>query len=148
MRPISHRPSACASRKATDLDKDAATRLYTECPQPTIRTAALARLRSLDEAAADTLVGHTLEAPETIVTGVAAVKAAMAAGRTDLLVAVVERTTVARGIRREALATLAHAGAPGVDALILKHGAFLGYRASPAVPTAAAGAKGAAGGTR
>lgn len=122
---------ACQARNPTNMTVAEVTALYTECPQAQVRTAALARLRALDPKAADAALATTLESPETIGTGVAAVRAAEAAGRKDLLVLVVGRQNVARPVRQVALSLLVKANHPEAAALVAAHGTFLGYRALP-----------------
>ncbi|MFZ5476143.1 MAG: hypothetical protein ACOZNI_05155 [Myxococcota bacterium] len=116
-----------ATRVAEAPRKDAEG-IYARCLQADVRAAALARVVALDRDAAAALLAATLEAPETVETGVAAVRAAHALGRDDLLAAVVARRTVARDVRLLALKTLVEARAPGAGDLADVHGAFLGWR--------------------
>jgi hypothetical protein len=121
--------TACVTRARATLDLAAAQALYAECAQPSARGVALERLRALDPAAASAAVDATLTTPETPETGVAAVRAAVALGRNDLLEAMVPRTTVSRELRREALEALAASGGSAkLGALAARHGTYLGYR--------------------
>ena len=124
---IAAQAGGCQARDPVNMAVPEVTALYRECPQTQVRTAALARLRALDAKAADAALAATLEAPETVGTGVAAVRAAEAAGRRDLLVALVGRTSVPRGVRQVALSLLVKANHPDAPALVAAHGAFLGY---------------------
>lgn len=130
--------SACTARVlgAKSLDKDAAAALYRECPQQPVRVAAFARLCVLDKALAGTLVAETLNDPEMLVTGVAAVRFANGLERDDLLEAAVENVGVGRDVRLEALRTLTRVGRSGKAASLADaHGAYLGFhpKAIPAV---------------
>jgi hypothetical protein len=96
----------CRHRLAAAGDADALATIYVDCPQLDVRSAVLDRLRESDGRRADSLITATLEAPETEEAGVAAVAAAARANRTDLLGALVERTTVSRAVRALALTEL------------------------------------------
>ena len=75
------------------------------------------------------LLAAALEAPETVVTGIAAVRLAGSLGRHDLLMALVPRRTVDRDVRRVALDILVKARAPGSAELTEIHGAWLAWQA-------------------
>ncbi len=138
-RTVEQETPACRARvpslaNASALEGAAAWR---SCPVPDVRAAAFARVQALDPEAAGKLLAESLEAPETVETGIASVRMAAESGRLDLLTALVPRTTVAREIRRVALERLLEARAPTAQALHEAHGLYLGHRTpTEAEPTA------------
>ncbi|MBM4368640.1 MAG: hypothetical protein FJ102_20675, partial [Deltaproteobacteria bacterium] len=126
--------SACTAKipSAKTLDLAGAKALYAECPQQPVRLQAFSRLAQLDKAEAATTVGATLRAPETVRTGIAAVRAANGLERDDLLEALVPDPSGDRDVRAEALRTLLRVGRSAAAAsLAEKHGAFLGVKPPP-----------------
>jgi hypothetical protein len=105
-----------------------------------VRSPAFQRVAALDKVAAGAMLRVVLEDPETVRTGIAAVRQAEALERDDLLDALVRRPTVARDVRRVALEYLVKEGNANAAELIEQHGAYLGYKPLPgaaAVPAAA-----------
>ncbi len=132
---------ACLARapSAAKATIEAATALYAECPQQPVRKLALGRVTGLDKAAAATLVGGTLTSPETVTTGINAVRAANAMELDAALVAAVENVGGDRDMRAEALRTLQRTGRSDRTAALLEaHGPFLGVKPQP-VPALAEG---------
>jgi hypothetical protein len=118
----------------------AASAIFRECPQQPVRSPAFQRVAALDKVAAGAMLRVVLEDPETVRTGIAAVRQAEALERDDLLDALVRRPTVARDVRRVALEYLVKEGNANAAELIEQHGAYLGYKPLPgaaAVPAAA-----------
>lgn len=129
--------AACSDRaaKLDSLDAVALAALYRDCPQQPVRSPAFSALIAKDRQKAAEEVARVLEAPETLLTGIAAVRAANVLERDDLLEALVQRDTVARDIRRVALELLTRAGrSANATELSQKYGAYLGYRPLPAGP--------------
>jgi hypothetical protein len=123
--------TVCAERvsQLDSLSQSDAEALYRDCPQLPVRGPAFQAVAAKDKVAAGKLVAATLENPETLLTGIAAVRHANALERDDLLAALVARDSVARDIRRVALELLVKAGRyPQVAELVAKHGNYLGYR--------------------
>ncbi len=131
---------ACMERLKTvaTADVSAASSVYRECPQQPVRMAAFQRVAALDRVAAAAMVNVVLEEPETLRTGVAAVRHAAAIERWDLLETLVQRPSVTRDVRRVALEFLVGAGVPQAPELVEQHGGYLGY--TPAVTAPPAGA--------
>ena len=104
---------------------------------------AFQRVAALDPVAAGAMVRVVLEEPETVRTGIAAVRQAAALERWDLLEATVRRPTVSRDVRRVALEFLVKASAPVAEELVEQHGAYVGYKPAeayaPAGPATASG---------
>lgn len=125
--------TSCAGRDPT---KDPAA-VYAECPAS--RVVVVTSLRKSDAAAAEKLVAGTLAAPETVETGVAAVRQAVAAGLWGPLVACVESLSVSRDVRGVALRAIVDAGRPEAADLAARHGSFLGLP-KQLIPFAGAGA--------
>ena len=106
------------------------TALYRDCPQQPVRSPAFQAVAARDRAAAGALVAVTLQEPETLLTGIAAVRHANALERDDLLVQTVQRPGLDRDIRRAALETLIKTGRSAETAgLVTKYGEYLGYKA-------------------
>ena len=123
--------AACLTRApgAKTLTLDDARKLYAECPQQPVRLQAFGRAAQLDKAAAGELVAGTLAAPETVRTGINAVRFASTLERDDLLEAAVSAVTLDRDVRASALrALLATGRSPAAAALAEKHGPFLGVK--------------------
>jgi hypothetical protein len=134
---------ACTARVGgvATADLAAATKVYRECPQQPVRMAAFQRVATLDKVAAAAMVRVVLEEPETVRTGIAAVRAANALERSDMLAETVRRTTIARDVRRVALDFLVKADDPAAAELVDEHGSYLGYKPLPgqAAPKGASG---------
>lgn len=131
--------AACLPRApgAKSLSLDDAKKLYAECPQQPVRLQAFARVMQLDKAAAGELVAGTLAHPETVRTGINAVRNANSLERDDLLEATVGDLTLDRDVRGEALRTLLKTGrSTKAAALAEKHGAFLGVKPTEAAAVA------------
>lgn len=137
-RTLDERAVTCGalSRGLATAGADAAATAWRDCPETAVRRAALDRVAAQDPKAAVALVAATLEAPETVVAGIAAARAAGGLGQHDLLLALVPRRTVSREVRLEALRILVSARTPGSVELIEVHGAYLGYRPLGSAPTA------------
>lgn len=134
---LDQRMPECSGRVAgvDKLAKEQLAALYRECPQLPVRGPAFSALMSQDPALAGSLVEQVLQQPETLLTGIAAVRQASQLGRDDLLEAVIVRSTVARDVRRIALEMLVKAGRSAkATELVAAHGAYLGYRALPPGP--------------
>lgn len=135
--------TADCTRRAADISAlDAATLadIYATCPQQPVRTPVISRLAILDANAAGAAVAKVLEQPETVMSGIAAVRHANALSRDDLLEALVARTSVSRDVRRVALETLIKAGrSPNAAALRARHGAYLGIPAEATSPMVGGG---------
>lgn len=125
---------ACAARPYADLDVDALAQLYDACPQPEVRGRVFDRLRAVDPAAAEAALKRTFAAPETRVTGIAAVRAASAWLRWPLLAQLVADPRVDREVRRVALTSLVDAQRPEAADLQARHGAYLAYASPPEAP--------------
>ena len=125
--------TSCSGRDPT---KDAAA-VYADCPAS--RVVVVTSLRKSDPAAAEKLVAGTLAAPETVETGVAAVRQAAAAGLWAPLVACVDSMNVSRDVRLVALRAIVDAGRPEAADLAVRHGSFLGLP-KQLIPVAGAGA--------
>ncbi len=126
--------SACGAQlpAVKTLALDAARALYAECPQQPVRLQAFSRLVQLDRAVATEVVSATASRPETVRTGIAAVRALNGLERDDLLEALVANSTADRDVRAEALRTLARVGrSANAAALAERHGAFLGVKLAP-----------------
>ncbi len=121
----------CRHQLSAAADLEGLAAVYRDCPQLDTRGEALARIQKQDPARALALVSATLEDPETESAGIAAVAAARKLDRMDLLAALVDRTTVSRGIRAFALAELEKANSPRFGALAAAHGAYLGAAVPP-----------------
>jgi hypothetical protein len=129
----------CLARapSAPKATMEQAKALYAECPQQPVRRQSLGRVTALDRAAAATLVAGTLAAPETVVTGVNAARAANELELDELLVSTIGSDTGDRDVRAEALRLLLRAGRDArAAALVDRHGAFLGVKAMPAAAIA------------
>jgi hypothetical protein len=127
--------AACATRvpSAKTATLEEAKKLYTECPQQPVRLQAFSRLAQLDKAAAAEMITATLANPETVRTGIGAVRAANSLERDDLLEAAVADVAVDRDVRAEALRTLLRVGRSAKAAeLAEKHGPFLGVKPAEA----------------
>ncbi len=124
--------SACAGRDLT-VDAGAA---YAACPAA--RVVIVESLRKADPAQAERLLASTLSAPETVETGVTAVREVVALERWPLLVACVADTTVSRDVRLVALRALMDHGRPEAADLAARHGSFLGLPRQ-VIPVAGAG---------
>ncbi len=126
--------AACTAKipSAKTLELVAAKALYAECPQQPVRLQAFSRLAQLDKNEAAVLVSATLRSPETVRTGIAAVRAANGLERDDLLEALVASPAGDRDVRAEALRTLLRVGrSASAAALAEKHGPFLGVKPPP-----------------
>ncbi len=126
--------AACTARipTAKTLDLAGAKALYSECPHQPVRLQAFSRLAQLDKSEAGAMVGATLRSPETVRTGIAAVRAANGLERDDLLEALVPDPASDRDVRAEALRTLLRVGRSAIAAsLAEKHGPFLGVKPPP-----------------
>ncbi|MDP2309368.1 MAG: hypothetical protein Q8P18_25330 [Pseudomonadota bacterium] len=119
-------------KSVASADVTTASAVYRECPQQPVRTAAFQRVAALDRVAAGAMLNVVLEEPETLRTGVAAVRHTAAIERWDLLEALVQRPSVARDVRRVALEFLVRASVPQAAELVEQHGAYLGYDPGPA----------------
>ena len=124
--------AACAKR---DPVADAGG-MYADCPNS--RTVIFESLRKSDPLAASKLVTATLSTPETVETGVAAVRAAASAGLWPALVVCVGTQTVSRDVRLVALQSLITNNRPEAGELATRHGSFLGLPKA-LIPIAGAG---------
>lgn len=124
--------SGCAS---ADPVKDP-TRTWADCPSA--RTVVAESLHKTDAAAAEKLVAGTLSDPETVETGVAAVRAAVSLGMWPALIACVDSMTVSRDVRLAALTALLDAERPEAAGLATRHGGFIGLPRAR-MPASAAG---------
>ncbi len=137
--------AACTARAmaVAAADLSTASAIYRECPQQPVRMPAFQRVASLDPLAAAAMVRVVLEEPETVRTGVAAVRNAAALERWDLLEALVARPSVARDVRRVALEFLVRQGTATASELVEQHGAYVGYKTTesyePEGPATASG---------
>ncbi|MDP2315373.1 MAG: hypothetical protein Q8P41_20920 [Pseudomonadota bacterium] len=133
-------PACMARLKGIEsADLSTASAVYRECPQQPVRMPAFQRVAALDRVAAGAMVRVVLEEPETVRTGVAAVRQASALDRADLLEALVPRPTVSRDVRRVALETLVRMASPQAAELIEQHGAYVGYQVPVPPPGPPAG---------
>ncbi len=125
--------TSCMERMASvaTADLTTASAVYRECPQQPVRMPAFQRVAALDRVAAGAMVRVVLEEPETLRTGIAAVRQAAALERYDLLEALVPRASVPREARRVALEFLVRASIPAATELVEQHGSYLGYSAQP-----------------
>ncbi len=122
--------AACMPRAATLAGAGAneAAAAWRSCPVAEVRAAAFARLLQLDTALAAKLVEEALTLPEGVPAGIAAARMAADLGRMDLLEAVVQRRTVPREPRREALRLLLAKNAPNARLLADAHARYLALR--------------------
>jgi hypothetical protein len=142
--------AACTERAkgVSGADVASASALYRECPQQPVRMPAFQRVAALDRVAAAAMVRVVLEEPETVQTGVLAVRNAAALERWDLLEALVARTSVARDVRRVALEFLVRQVTATAPELVEQHGAYVGYKTAESyapeaqAPATAAGDEG------
>lgn len=125
---------ACIARAPTAAKAtlEQATALYNECPHQPVRKLSLGRITTLDKAAAVTLISTTVSNPETVTTGINAVRAANALELDDVLVTAAQNLEGDRDVRAEALRTLQRTGRTARTAeLVELHGAFLGVKPQP-----------------
>lgn len=118
-----HFASTAARCATADPVKDPAG-TWVDCPSS--RTVIAESMHAKDAAAAEKLVGGTLTDPETVETGVAAVRIAASLGLWPTLAACVDRTTVSRDVRLAALTAMLDAQRPEAAELASRHGSFLG----------------------
>ena len=129
-----------ASTAGTCVKRDPvadAEQMYADCPNS--RTVIVEGLRKRDPLAASKLLTATLSNPETVETGVAAVRAASAAGLWPALVVCVGTQTVSRDVRLVALQSLITNNRAEAGQLAIRHGNFLGLPKA-VIPVAGAGA--------
>lgn len=127
--------STSASCSGRDLTKDPAA-AYVDCPAS--RVVIVESVRKTDPAKANKLLSDTLSAPETVETGVAAVRQAAAAELWPALIACVDNTSVSRDVRLMALRALVDHARPEAADLALRHGSFVGLPRQM-IPVAGAG---------
>ncbi len=138
--------AACAGRDPV-ADAEA---MYADCPNS--REIIVASALKSNAALASKLLTATLSNPETVETGIAAVRSATTAGLWPALAACVDNETVSRDVRLAALQALIDKNQPSAADLAMRHGSFLGLPKA-LIPVAGAGAAPAvaepgAGGTR
>lgn len=115
--------STSAVCSARDPVKEAEA-MYADCPAS--RTVIVDAARKRDAALAERLVSGTLSNPETVESGIAAVKTAGEAGMWPALIACADGTTAPRDVRRMALQALIAASRPEATELARRHGSFVG----------------------
>lgn len=128
--------STAASCSGRDPIKDPSG-TWVDCPAPRVIIAN--SLHKSEPAAAEALVVGTLANPETVETGVAAVRIAASLEMWTGLVACADSMTVSRDVRLAALQALIAAGRPEANDLATRRGSFIGLPKA-LIPTAATAA--------
>lgn len=126
---IEARSTECADKARAVTAADAAA-VWARCPDAATRAAAA---KAAGPAAVD-LARATALAPETVESGIAAVRAL--GDRQDALATIVTTVGAPRDVRRVALQRLFELNAPDAQRLAEKHGAWLGFE-PPATPAMA-----------
>lgn len=136
---IAARAESCAARlpSVATAGPEALASLYAECPGPEVRAAIFERRGGQDRSAAARAGAATALQPETVETGIVAVAELVALGARDELLAVAASIDTPREVRRAALSELRREWpSPAVDALVSRHGSWLGLDAPSEVAVA------------
>ncbi len=128
--------STAASCAGRDPVKDAKS-VWADCPA--MRVVVANGLHKTEAEAAEALIAGTLANPETVETGVDAVRMAVSFEMWPALVACVDSMSLSRDVRLSALQALISHTRPEVNDLATRHGSFIGLPKAM-IPTAAAAA--------